>query len=125
VSNTFARFCREADKRQRRKPIDPRIVRARRLLDDDVLLEAAWHKINTERLHGRAAEATVEALMFSLRAGIIALSKPDTLLRLSELSDVQLRHVAVRLQKFKPEIAKRWPPEDVEVLLVTRNKIRG
>jgi hypothetical protein len=123
VINTFARFCREADKRQRREPVDPRIVRARRLLADDISLGRAYGEIHTERLHGRAAEATVEALMFSLRNGIAALSRPDTLRRLSELSDVQLRHVAVRLQKFKPEIAKPWSPEDVEVLLATRSKI--
>jgi hypothetical protein len=125
VINTFARFCREADKRQRREPIEPRIARARRLLGDDVSLERAWHEINNDRLRGRAAEATVEALMFSLRNGIAARGKPDTLRRLSELSDLQLRDVAVRLQKFKAEIAKPWPPEDVEVLLATRNKIRG
>jgi uncharacterized protein YjiS (DUF1127 family) len=118
VINTFARFCREADKQQRRKPIDPRIVRARRLLDEEVSLEATWH-------NGRAAEATVEALMFSLRNGIAALSKLDTLRRLSELSDAQLRDVAVRLQKFKVEIAKPWSSADVEVLLATRNKVRG
>jgi uncharacterized protein YjiS (DUF1127 family) len=95
------------------------------LLDDDISLERAWHEINTDRLRGRAAEATVEAFMFSLRNGVAALSKPDTLRRLSELSDVQLRDVAVRLQKFKAEIAKPWSPADVEVLLATRSKIRG
>jgi hypothetical protein len=124
LRSSFARLCREADKKQRQRPVDPSLARARKRLADDISLESAYGEICAERLHGRAAAAT-EALMFSLRNGIAALSKPDTLRRLSELSEVQLRHVAVRLQKFKPEIAKRWPPEDVEVLLATRNKIRG
>jgi hypothetical protein len=115
----------EADKRQRRKPIDPRIVRVRRLLADDVSLERAWHEICAEHFRGRAAASTVEALMFSLRAGVAALGKPDTLRRLSELSDAQLREVAVRLQKFTAEIARPWPPEDIEVLLATRSRVRG
>jgi uncharacterized protein YjiS (DUF1127 family) len=97
----------------------------RRLLADDISLERAYGEIHAERLCGRAAASTVETLMFSLRAGVTALGKPDTLRRLSELSDTQLRDVAVRLQKFTAEIARPWPPEDIEVLLATRSKIRG
>ena len=94
-------------------------------LADDISLERAYGEIHAERLCGRAAASTVETLMFSLRAGVTALGKPDTLRRLSELSDTQLRDVAVRLQKFTAEIARPWPPEDIEVLLATRSKIRG
>jgi hypothetical protein len=108
-----------------RQSIDPRVARARRLLADDISLERASGEIHAERLCGRAATSTVETLMFSLRAGVTALGKPDTLRRLSELSDTQLRDVAVRLQKFTAEIARPWPPEDIEVLLATRSKIRG
>ncbi len=68
---------------------------------------------------------TVEALVFSLRDGIAALGRPATLLRLSDLSDAQLREVAVRVQKFKPEIAQPWTPENVEVLIVARSWVHA
>jgi hypothetical protein len=71
----------------------------------------------------RAAASTVEALMYSLRErGIKALGEPDTLRRLVELSDEQLRDVAVRVQRFKPHIAPAWKAEDIEVLIVVRSK---
>ena len=61
--------------------------------------------------------------MFSLRDGVGALSRPDTLRRLSELDDAQLRAVVIRLQKFKAKIAQPWTPEQVEILLAVRTKL--
>jgi hypothetical protein len=121
---TFARACREADKRQRRKPKDPHVERLRRLMAE-VSLERAHAELSAFRLDGRAAYSTVKALMFSLRSGIRALGDPNTMRRLSELSDVQLREVAVRVQKFKPHIAPAWTAQDVSVLLAVRGKIHG
>ena len=43
---TFPKLCHEADKKQRRKPKNPRLERLRRLLDDDVSLESAWHQLS-------------------------------------------------------------------------------
>ena len=98
------------------------IERARRLLDDNVSLERAWqHEINARS--GRAAQSTVDAIMFSLRDGVRALSRPDTLRRLSELDDLQLREVVVRLLQFKTEIAEPWTPEGVGILLAVRRKL--
>jgi hypothetical protein len=37
--------------------------------------------------------------------------------RLAELSDEQLRDVAVRSQRFKPHIAPAWKAEDIEALI--------
>jgi hypothetical protein len=122
---TFAKLCREANKKQRRNAKDVRLESLRKLLDDDVSLERAWHELNAERLRGRAAESSVEALMFSLRSGVSALKRPDTLRRLSELSEAQLREVAVRLQKFKPEIAPAWTIEDVKIVVGVRNRLHG
>jgi hypothetical protein len=104
---------------------DPHIARARRLLADDISLDHAYAEIISERLRNRAAKSTVEALMFSLRSGLNALGKPDTLRRLSECNDEQARAVAVRVQKFKPEIAPPWTPEKVEVLLIAWSKVHG
>src|SRR5262245_58100587 len=102
---SFAKLCWAAVKKQRQKPVDPRVARARRLLADDISLDRAYEEIISNRLRNRAADSTVEALMFSLRSGLAALANPDTLRRLSELSDAQARAVAVTMQKFKPEIA--------------------
>ena len=118
---TFAKLCREADARQRRKPVDAHVARLRKLMADDVSLERAWHELN-ERPQ-RAARSTVEALMYSLRNGVGALARPDTVHRLAELSDAQLREVAVRVQKFKPHIAPAWKPEEVAVLVAAGSKI--
>jgi hypothetical protein len=120
---TFAKLCREADKEQRRKPKDPRIERLRKLLADDVSLDHAWGELN-ERPQ-RAARSTVEALMFLLRNGVDALGRPDVLRRLAELSDAQIREIAVRAQKFRPHIAPAWTEEDVRMLLSARGKLYG
>jgi hypothetical protein len=119
---SFAQACREADKKQRRKPVDARIERLRKLMADDVSLDHAWRELNAT---SRAARSTVEALMYSLRDGVGALARPETVRRLSELSDAQIREVAVRVQKFKPHIAPAWTAEDVRVLLAARSKTRG
>src|SRR5262249_32553406 len=92
------------------------IARLRRLMDDDVSLDRAWHELNG-RPSGAAA-STVEALMFALRSrGVQALGEPHVLRRLAQLDNAQLREIAVRLQKLEQHIASAWAPEDVEVLL--------
>ena len=61
--------------------------------------------------------------MFSLRRGPDALAEPNTLRRLAELDERQLLTVMTRLQKFKPEIAPAWTPEQLEVLVAVRRKL--
>ena len=65
----------------------------------------------------RAPAATVEALMYSLRRGIEAITEPDNQRRLAGLSEDQLLAVSQRLQNFKPNIAPAWPPEEVEAIV--------
>jgi hypothetical protein len=69
------------------------------------------------RLRGRAAHSTVDALMYSLRRGIEAITEPDNQRRLAELSEDQLLAVCQRLQNFKPNIASAWPPEEVKAIV--------
>ena len=72
-----------------------------------------------------AAMTTVEALMLSLRSrGVQALGEPNTMRRMFELDDTQLREVAIRLQKLKPEIALAWAPDDIEVLIAARRHLK-
>jgi hypothetical protein len=104
-SSTFAKLCREADEKQRRKLPDPRLERLRRLMADD-------HPPD------RAAASTVEALMFSLRDGIHALTAPATLERLSKLDERQLSEVAERVQNFRQAIASAWTPNEVKALVM-------
>jgi hypothetical protein len=108
-----------------RQPVSNDLQRLWRLLDSNVSLDRAYAEIHRHWFSGRAAASTVEALVFSLRAGVAALSELNTLRRLSELSDAQLREVATRLQKFKPDIASTWAREDVEVLVAVRSAVYG
>jgi hypothetical protein len=84
----------------------------------DVSLDRAWHELNAAHFRDRAAQSTVEALMFSLRSGgINALDEPNTQRRISELSEEQLHEVGARLQALK--IARAWTAEDIEQLVET------
>ena len=85
-------------------------------------LERPWRELNAAHFRGRAAQSTVEALMFSLRSGVQTLGQLDTLRRLCELGDEQLRDVAVRVQRFEPHIAPAWSAEGIEVLIIVRSK---
>ena len=89
------------------------LARLRRLMDDDVSLDRAWHELNAG-----AAASTVEALVFGLRDGLAALPKnPDRLRRLSELNAEQLKAVCRRVQDFNPEIATPWSSDEVAALI--------
>jgi transposase len=125
VINTFARLCREADKRQRRKPIDPRIEKLRKLLADDISLERAYGEIYAEHFRGRAAGSTVDALVYQLRKGGAALSDPNARQRLAELSEQQMHEVSARLQKFMPHVARPWTPDEVEVFVELWSALHG
>jgi hypothetical protein len=46
LPSSFAKACRRADEKQRRKPPDPHLEKLRRLLDDDVSIESAWHQLS-------------------------------------------------------------------------------
>lgn len=108
---------------KRRTKVSPEIREFWRLLDDRVSIHQAWSEFNKRRSVAGAAEWTVEALMFSLRKGVDALTHPDTLRRLSQLDEQQLLQVMTRLQKFEPEIATAWTPAEVEVLAAVRRKL--
>jgi hypothetical protein len=116
LSSTFAKLCREADEKQRRKLPDPRLERLRRLMDDDMSIERACDEINHPT--DRAAASTIEALMFSLRDGIHALTTPATLERLSKLDERHLSEVAERVQNFRQAIASAWTPNEVKALVM-------
>lgn len=103
---TFEDLCREADARKARGE-QPRYI-------------SFWHSDPTRRRDG-APQATVEALMWCLRErGTRALEESKNMRRLSELSDQQVIEVGNRLQRLKPEIARKWTREEVETLFQAR-----
>jgi hypothetical protein len=119
---SFREACRRADAAQQRKPVDQRIERLRRLIEPDVTLERAWSETNHSwRVEGRAADSTVEALMFSLRSrGTAALEEPAIRQRLAQLSEQHLLEVGDRFQRLRPEIARAWTADEVKQLLRSR-----
>ena len=88
---------------------------AQGLMADSVSLGRARHQLNDTRSRP-APQATIEALMYSLRRGTEAITEPDNQRRLAELSEDQLLAVCQQLQNFKSNIAPAWPPEEVEAL---------
>jgi len=112
-----------AEHAARRQSDNAAILRTRRLLDESFSLERVWFEIN--EASGRAASSTVEALVFSLRAGGAALPCPHARRRLSELSEAQLHEVSARLQKFQPNIARAWTPIEVELLVAVWSDLHG
>jgi hypothetical protein len=93
------------------------------LMADGVSLERDWNELNDPR-NRPAPQATIEALMFSLRRGINELIKPDTVRRLSALAEDQLEAVCLRVQAFQPKIVEPWSAEDVDLLISAWRKFR-
>ena len=63
--------------------------------------------------------------MFSLRRGVNELTKPDTLRRLSELDEGQLKAACRRVQNFNSDIAAPWSREEAAALVSNWKKLRG
>jgi hypothetical protein len=122
MHDTFERACREADRKTAARSQDPRLTRLRRLLEDDVSLERAQHEIMRAR---PAPEATLDALVYSLRRGITELTRPDAQRRLTELAADQVKTICRRLQNFNPEIATPWSPEEVTALIAKYEELHG
>ena len=106
--------------------IEPhRLMRLRRLLDDDVSLQRAWDELNDPR-NRPTPDIVVEALMLGLRErGTKALTERKVLQRLSDLSEQQVHDVCERLQRLKPEIARAWTTEQITALLGAWNICHG
>jgi hypothetical protein len=112
AEHELARRCESAE-----------VVRAWRLLDENVSLQRAWSEIHDAP--SRAAASTVEALMYSLRAGGAGLDCPHARRRLAELSEAQLHEVSARLQKIQPNIARPWTPVEAEMLVAVWVNLHG
>jgi hypothetical protein len=112
-----------AEHSARRQSDNAKILRAQRLLDEKVSVERVWFEIH--QASGGAAASTVEALMYSLRAGGAALACPHARRRLAELTEAQLHEVSARSQGFHPNIARAWTPVEMELLVVIWIDLHG
>jgi hypothetical protein len=105
--------------------IEPeKLRRLRALLDDDVSLQRAYGEISPSHIKGRAADSTVEALLYGLRSGVSALKEPDVRRRLSQLSDDQLVEVGAKLRRRGPEIGGAWTANEIQTLMQLRETLR-
>jgi hypothetical protein len=87
--------------------------------------KAAARPQDRRQRDGRAPEAMVEALMYSLRRGVGELAGPDTQRRLSALSEDQLQAVCQRVQAFQSNIAEPWSADDADLLISAWGKFHG
>jgi hypothetical protein len=122
MDDTFERAWREADRKIAARSQDPHPTRLRRLFEGDLSLERAYHEIMRAR---RAPEATVDAVVYSLRRGINKLTNADTLHRLSGLDEGQIKAVCRRIQSFNPEIAIPWSSDEVAALIAKWRELHG
>jgi hypothetical protein len=91
TGRTFSETCRLADRKlaaerkAERRVEDVDILRAHRIINDpSISLERAWYELNDPRNHP-TPQATVDAIMYAVRArGLAALKEPATLMRLTE-----------------------------------------
>jgi hypothetical protein len=103
--------------------IEPeRLKRLRESLKDSTSFLHAYYEIR-DRRNGGAPQPTVEALMFDLRErGTEALEESATKRRLSELNDQQVIEIGNRLQRLRPEIARKSTADEVKLVFEARCK---
>ena len=83
-----------------RPKCDPNTERLRRLLRDDVSVEAAWNELN-DPSRRPTPQVTIEAVMLAVRErGLKALQEPDMLERLSRCDDAARRQINERIEKL-------------------------
>ena len=73
----------------------------------------------------RAAQSTIDAVMYSLRGGIAVLSRADVCGRLAVIAEDQLREMIMLLQKRDGQIAPRWSDDGIEKLVETWTACHG
>jgi hypothetical protein len=123
LPSTFAAACHKADAARRKLRPDPKTERLRRLMESGGSLDAVWDEVNraARRRYNAAPQATVEALMYSLRErGVKALQEPNTRRRLRELSEQQVDEVGDRLQRPKLATVRAWTADEVKQLMRCR-----
>src|SRR5215467_828042 len=85
--DTFERACRKADRKAAARPRDHRLERLRRLLEDEVSLERAWHELNDVR-NRSTPKATIDAVWWAIcERGMGALAEPRIADRIANFNE--------------------------------------
>jgi hypothetical protein len=89
------------------------------LLAEDVSFDCAVGIIADRQFCGvPAAKSTIDALMYSLRAGVKALARDDVQRRVAMLDEDQLRDICVILQKRNARFARAWTGDEIKYLVM-------
>jgi hypothetical protein len=95
--DTFERSCVLAEAEAAKRPLDPKVRRVRRLLDDPY----AWQEFYDPR-HRATSQVTIEAIWEAIRRrGIAALHEPETKARLSVCDDAARAELQRRLERLR------------------------
>jgi hypothetical protein len=88
------------------------------LLNEDFSLDGAASIVADRFMRGNpAASSTIDALLYSLRKGPAALTRPDVQRRLAAVDEQQLRGVCKQLASRNPAIARSWTAAEVETFV--------
>jgi hypothetical protein len=93
-----AHFAAERKAGRQRESVN--ILRARRLLADNISFERAWHELNDPRSHP-TPQVTVEAILHCVRErGLAALKEPANIERLSRCDTAAKAQIERRIAKL-------------------------
>ena len=73
--------------------------------------------IRIVQAESRPAQSTIDAVMYSLRNGVAALSRADVRGRLAVIDEKQVREMIVLLQTRDGRIAAQWSDGEIEQLV--------
>src|ERR1700730_3121549 len=97
--NTFELACDQAEAELANRPVRPVVIRARRLLADDVGLDRLWRELNQGH---PTPSVTVEAIWLAVREqGLAALNDPDVKARLQSCDDAARAELVRRVEKLR------------------------
>jgi hypothetical protein len=106
INPDFCRLCRRAvaqlaaERKAGRLQDSPEVLRARRLLAQDVTLEQAWFEVNDPQARP-TPQVTVEAILHCVRErGLAALKEPANLERLARCDAAAKAQIDKRIGKL-------------------------
>ena len=117
---TWDEVCADADRKLAARNQTPSTLNARRLLDTASNLDSMWHGIHRSKVG--APIATFEAAAFMLRDGIASLKSEKLLAWIAQISESQMKEIAIRLSKerWSKNGSKRvppWEPDEIDAFI--------
>jgi hypothetical protein len=98
AGRSWQETCRLADRKHNGD--DPKLLRARRLLGDNVTLDAAWRELNDPR-NRPTPRVTIEVIMYCVRErGAVALKEPANVERLSRCDQAAKAEINRRIARL-------------------------